>query len=281
MITQIDTLTGFDRWGPRANPLIRQTLRRETRLSLRAALWIAFGIGLAGLAISTWQTLRATTDDLSNLDWILLLVGWPFVAFTPFAVSFAAALNTRRAIVPERFELVHLTPLPNESIVWALIFEALYGLRYALIAVVGIMPVLVIKTFHVLILFDLHMQNRFRPYYSGTYVPPAQANITTATLIALGLIVGAWGLTLLGAAVGIRSAILGRRTEIAIAAAPFAVLMTMTGQCMFVGVVSSIVPYASLPGAILYGIVLAVMVVLAPYLLVINAVWRASDRWGR
>ncbi|MBN1565931.1 MAG: hypothetical protein JXA10_18970 [Anaerolineae bacterium] len=282
LFTYIDRLTRFDRWGPRANPLIRLTLQRETRLSLRSALWLAFGIGLAGLALSTWQIMHTTTDNLADLEWILVVFGWVFVVATPFGVAFSAALNTRRAIVPERFELVQITTLCNEDVVWALIFEALHGLRYALIGLVGIMPLLVIKVFHWRMVFELQYQNRFRGYYGGqNYAAPSASEIIMPTLLALGLLLAVWGLTLLGAAVGVRSALLSRRTEMAIAVAPFSVLMTVFGQCMCTTLASFAFNDADLIGVVVYALILLVLVVVAPYLLVLNVVWTTADRWDR
>jgi hypothetical protein len=62
LIAYVDARTGFDRWGPRANPLIARTLHRTGRLSLRGCLWLAFGCGLLGLAISSLRTLNAASD---------------------------------------------------------------------------------------------------------------------------------------------------------------------------------------------------------------------------
>ena len=278
-ITRIDQRTGFDRWGPRANPLIRQTLRRKTRVSL----WIAFGIGVVGLVISTWQILNATFDDLTSLDAIVLVVGWPFLAFTPFATSFSAVLHTRRAIVPERFELIHLTTLTNEAIVWALIFDALYALRYALIAVVGLMPVLVIKTFHMLLVFDFWFKEQSSYYTYDEITPPTTEGLVIPTLFALGLIVAAWGLTLLGAAFGVRSAMFRRRTEVAVSAAPFALLLLVSGQWLCLGVIAYIsydLAEYVLPEPAASIIILLVMMG-APYVMMITTMRATADRWQR
>jgi hypothetical protein len=280
VIGWVDRLTRFERWGPCANPLIRRTLRQKTPLTLRRSLWIAFGIGLAGLAISVWQLLHATSDNISNLDWILMVFVWPFLVVTPFAFSLTAALQTRRAMVAERFELVQLTALSNETIVWALMFDALYGLRYALIGVVGLMPLLVIKTFHLLIVFDLQRQNRFSYYYVGDYTPPTTSEIVVPTLLTLGLIIGVWGLTLLGVAIGVRSAVQRRHTETAIAVAPFALLSIMIGQCMCVGAVPTLLADQSGSAWDMMLIVLIGMIPV-PYVLVFHTMWTTAYHWQR
>jgi hypothetical protein len=57
----IATSTSFDRRGPDTNLLIRQVTRRDGRLSLRATLWLAFGLGI----FSTMLTLSSTVTDFS------------------------------------------------------------------------------------------------------------------------------------------------------------------------------------------------------------------------
>jgi hypothetical protein len=155
------------------------------------------------------------------------------------------------------------------------------GLRHALIAVVGVMPLMVIKIFHLLIVFDLQMQNKFAYYYSGDYTPPTRAEIILPTLLTLGLITGAWGMTLLGAAMGVRSALVRHRTETAVTAAPFALLATLVGQCVCVGAVSMLFPGDGLCGVIVFSLLVIAVVLIVPYALVINTVWTTADRWWR
>ncbi len=76
LITTIDARTGFDRWGPDANPLVRRIKRQPTRVSLRAGLWLAFVIGIAGLWPGVRNVQRITSYDLSTAESISAELGY-------------------------------------------------------------------------------------------------------------------------------------------------------------------------------------------------------------
>ena len=83
LIAGVDARTGFDRWGPPSNPLIRRLTRRPTRLTLRGALWLAFGLGLGTLAITSTAMLGRSGARLTLFESSLFFAGWLMLLLAP------------------------------------------------------------------------------------------------------------------------------------------------------------------------------------------------------
>lgn len=273
LIAYVDARTGFDRWGPHANPLIARELRRTGQLSLRECLWLAFGSGLLGLAIRTLRTLTAASD-VTLSDGLILVTIWVFEIIMPYIVAIQSAAWTYRTVRLERFELVWIMPLSNLAVVWALMFTALYRLRYALVAVIALMPYLVIEMFRLFV-----MWGAFLIHYQ--YDPPSRSDIITPTLYSLVIVCGLWGMNVLAAAVGVQAAMYRRHTSIAILVAPVSVLMIMVCPAILcVGFAPAVPPdSAPITQVMLLGVLLGVLV--APYVLTISLIHTTANMWRR
>jgi hypothetical protein len=220
LIAAIDARTHFARWGPDANPLIVQLKRQPTRLSLRATLWLAFGLGMIGLITATGITVYASASDLSSAERIVTISGWTLYLAAPFITAVGAAAGTRRAVRVDHYEVIWLTPLPNTTLVRAHAFAALYRVRYLLAALVALMPFLVVEVFHAELVLQAHLY-----YYAPQ--PPTYWDGVGSALLALYVALGLWGLIFLGAAIGVHMALLSRDAGMAVVAS-----LAMTGGTM-------------------------------------------------
>lgn len=197
MIRRIDAWTRFDRWGPSANPLTAHLLRQRVRLSLRAMLWWAFGLGLAGLAIRTWTVLHATQRAGSLWDFVVLSASWALTLFAPLIATAIAAYGSARRTQPERFELIYLTPLSNHALLRAQVFAAVHQARWLWLAMIALMPYLIIHT--LALWLAAHVETRYTEEFNeNTY-----QTVIRPTLVALAVLLGLWSTTLLGATVGV------------------------------------------------------------------------------
>lgn len=281
---RIDTLTGFHRWGPDANPVIQQAKRRSGRLSLRGALWFAFGIGLLGAAITSWQFLTTSSDQLNALDQMLLLLGWSLYALTPLVTSYWAVRHMRLVRRSVRFDALYLTPQPNFKLIEGFVFEALYAIRYTLAVLIGIMPALIIKSMQFVLVNDVHWQ--VQPTYGWStpeLTPPTVASIVIPTLYALAIALGGWGLTLLAAVSGVHLGLLRKSSELAFIAAPTAILSTLICPCVvcFCSLPALIIPDINQVCGGLLAIGLPQAIIMLPFLLAINGIILTAKLWNR
>jgi hypothetical protein len=275
ILAGIDTRTRFAKWGPDANPLIVHLKRQPSRLTLRRTLWLGFGLGLLSLGISAAAVLTAQRDQLGFFAGLVFLVGWLVTLLTPFLTASAAAVLTQRALRPERFDLIRMTPLPNETLVWAQVFTALYRMRLVYLVLVTLMPVLVVGVFFLF----LSVSSVF--YYYDP-VAPSYWEVVGPTLFALALILELWGMNLLGAAVGVRMGLLRRSTSLSIIAAPLIILIVMACPC-----VCCTSALSTLPGEftylteILLAMVLPLFLTALPYILTAQVIESTARAWRR
>jgi len=168
--------------NPAANPLIAQVLRQDRRasqgLSLRACLWLAFGLGMAGLFAATGHALTTSSDTIGIGPGLILTAGWLFHVVMPLIMASAAAAFTRRTMQAGDFALLHMTPISNDTLVRAFVFTALYRMRYVLALMVALMPFLVVETF----LLFITIETAVLYYYSTN--TPNYWEIVTPTLTA-------------------------------------------------------------------------------------------------
>jgi hypothetical protein len=269
LIGAIDARTGFDRRGPDANPLIIQLKRQPTRLSLRATLWLAFGLGMIGLAAATGITFYTSASDLSSAERIVTVSGWALYLAAPFITAVGAAAGTRRAVRVDHYEVIWLTPLSNITLVRAHAFAALYRVRYMLAALVTLMPFLVVEVFHAEVVLQAHLH-----YYMAQ--PPTYWDGVGAALLALFVAVGLWGLIFLGAAIGVRMALLGRGSGMAVVAS-----LAMTGgsilcPCLCSGFVAPHILTA--PGS---AVVVLPLLAAIPYVVAVGTLEGTAALWKR
>lgn len=129
----------------RSNPVVVRLTRRCGWPSGRTVLWLAFGLGVMSLAITTQATLHMKSIQLSTLGAALLLAAWALAILTPPITVAVAAVLVTRDMRGERFELLRLTTTLSEAtIVRGAIFATLYRMRVLLALVVGLMPALVV-----------------------------------------------------------------------------------------------------------------------------------------
>jgi hypothetical protein len=269
LIGAIDTRTRFARWGPDGNPLIVQLKRQPTRLSLRALLWLAFGLGMLGLAGATASTLYAPGSRLSGAEQTVFVAGWAAYLAAPFITAAGAAWGTRRAVRVDHYEVIWLTPLSNIALVRAHVFAALYRVRTMLGGLIALMPFLVVEVFHT----ELVLQARL--YYYAPQ-PPTYWDGVGSALLALCVAVGLWGLVFLGAAIGVRTALLGRDAGMAVVAS-----LALTGGSMLCPCVCSgyVAPHVLTSPEL--AVVLLPLLAAIPYVVAVGTMEGTAALWKR
>jgi hypothetical protein len=192
----------------------------------------------------------------------------------PYIVAILSAASTRRAVQPEQFELVQITPLSNPAVVCALVFTALYRVRYALVAVIALMPFLVIEMLRLFVMWGALMVH----YH---YDSPSRGDIITPTLYALVIVCGLWGMNVLAAAVGVQAAMVRRHTSMAILVAPFSILMIMLCPAILcTGFAPALSPdNALIRQGMLLGVLLGI--VFGPYVLTYSLIHTTANVWRR
>jgi hypothetical protein len=269
LISAIDAWTGFDRWGPDTNPLMAQLKRQPSRLSLRALLWLAFGLGILGLAAATGITVYASASDLSTAERIVTVSGWAFYLAAPFITAAGAASGTRRAVRVDHYEVIWLTPLSNTTLVRAHVFAALYRARYMLGGLVALMPFLIVEVFHAQVALQAHLY-----FYAPD--PPTYWEGVVPALLALVVVMGLWGLVFLGAAIGVRMALLRRDPHMAVVAALALTGGSMLCPCLCGGLVAP--DFLPSPAVV---IVILPLLAAIPYVVAIGTLEGTANAWPR
>jgi hypothetical protein len=277
LIAGIDTRTGFDRWGPDTNPVIRRLKRQETRLSLRAGLWLAFGLGIVGLWFGARLALRVNTYDIGTIDMIVLVFGWLAYFALPFATTILAAVTTRRALVPARFETLHLTPLPNMTLLWSFVYMTLYRLRHVCLLLLALMPFFIVENF----IFVIKISSFFSIEYSNAGTPTYWGNVSPV-LLALAFLLGLWNMNVLAAAVGVRTALKRRTLAVALFAAPSLLLLLMLSPIICCMTLTAM-PSAGLSDTLLtiLFIIIPLVLMIAPYPVAASFIHRTAEQWQR
>ena len=281
LITAIDARTGFDRWGPDANPLIRRVKRQPVRLSLRAGLWLAFVIGLAGMWPGVQNVQHITSHNMSDAEAIIVMMGWPLYFVTPFATAFMTAMGTRRALAPERFETLYVTPLSNFSIVSALVYTALYRLRTIFLLLIAFMPLFIIMNFAVVVKISSFFAIEYNGY-GGNYGHLTYWGNVGAVLLEMAFLLGLLHMNVLAAAVGVHTGLKRRSLALALFAAPSTLLLVMLSP-LFSCVVLLSVPNLEIGDTLLtaLAVIVALVLMLAPGPVAHSFMRRTADQWRR
>jgi hypothetical protein len=188
------------------NPLVQQIVQRGKWPTLRAAIWIAFGLGLLMVAVITRAILRMPAPAVPA-GWLMFL-GWLVVLVSPAVVGMVAGVSTARTVSSEAFELVRLTSLPEREIVRGLVGRALYRLRILIGLNVTALPVIVLSMIYLtLVVTQIFCTITCSSLmYVGSpcacepwpvFGPPA------AWLTLIPTVFGLWGMIGLGAALGV------------------------------------------------------------------------------
>ena len=186
--------------GFQSNPLVVRLTGKRSWPSLRAACWLAFGLGLIGLALTSAVLLNArdAIGPLTFLPFSLIA----FSAFVPPIVALIAATLTVRDTHSESYELLTATDISDTAIVQGYVFAALYKLRLLLAMTMGAIPAIVVSV------FDLVMRDRAAlcPFHvsSGSACEPPPV---TLGLVWLMIVIGLWGLNGAAAALGVNWAL--------------------------------------------------------------------------
>ena len=107
------------------NPLIARLTGQRTWFSLPVAFWLAFGLGLATLAISAWAFLHPIPSLLGYAIFGVVLL----YILTPPVILVAAATATVRDVQGEPYQLLALTDISDAALVRGYVFAALYQWR--------------------------------------------------------------------------------------------------------------------------------------------------------
>ncbi|NDJ78108.1 MAG: hypothetical protein GYB65_17810 [Chloroflexi bacterium] len=284
--TRIDAATGFDRWGPDANPLIRTLKHREGWLSLRVSLWLAFGLGLLGLVGSSRVVLQADSEQEFGAWWsALVTVGWVLTLVAPLVTVVVASLTTRYGSRRELQTLVYLTPLRNQTVVRAYVFTALYRMRPLYTILIALMPVMMVDLFW-RVLVEYVSFNTATVLFPATTVPTS-GHISPPVLYMLALVVGLWGLNIPAASLGISIGLLHRRAWAASGGAVGRLLviigLSWTGCFSCGSLCFALVGIINPPAVItLTGLgILPIFMLIAPYPLASNIMGRTARAWQR
>jgi len=276
------------------NPVVARLTQRGKWPSARAALWLAFGLGLASLAITTWETLRMESIQLGLSSTILLALAWLVTILSPPITSIVAAILVSRDASSEMYKLLRLTTLSEAVLVKGYVFAALHRVRALLALVVGLMPalavgmvqvsILVAVTFYSIMLgYSAYFQDEMYRISSG--IDPAY--VTVPALACMAVAIGLWVLNWPAAALGVGLALRWRGRVIVTIIAPMVTLLVTTLLIAISLPVLMLLPsddmFRSYWGQPYYGammLAISLFALLAPYAL--GAVMtRLAQRWAR
>jgi hypothetical protein len=247
------------------NPIIQRTFEYPSNYTMRQLLW--------GTVVAAWM-LGAVGGVLIlhgyySLVNFLWLVTWGTTVLSPVVMAGVAAQFMVREIQTGEFELLYLTTMADDKLIWGYIISTMYRMRWLIAVMVAIMPLLVICTFYVLIWLNAIVTN-ISPYIQSN--PPSQTEILLPTLAFMLLVIGMWEAAVLGTATGISFALRYRRRGMAIivsiAAASF-VMFLLTSAVWF----ALLIPQAAQIS----------MTICAPVIFVVFFVliWEYMMRWSR
>jgi len=276
------------------NPLVERLTRRGRWPSVRAALWLAFGLGLAGLAVTTLATLRMESDQLDLSSTILLALAWLVTILSPPITSIVAIILVSRDASSEMYELLHLTTLSEAVLVKGYVFATLHRVRVLLALLVGLMPALAVGMVQVSILvavifysmmlnYSAYLQDELYRISSG--IDPAY--VTGPALACMAIAIGLWGLNWPAAALGVGLALRWRGRVIVTIIAPMVTLLVTLLIAISLSVLVMLLTsddmsrsYWGQPyyGAIMLAI--SLFALLAPYALGAGMT-RLAQRWAR
>lgn len=275
-IAAIDRRTGFDRWGPDANPLIRHTRRRAGRLSLRRMLWLVFALGLGVLAIMSALTLRMTNHRIGLGETLLLIFAILFYLVAPYIAAGWANVLAYRVTRPDRFDLLRITPLPDATLIHAVLFAALHRLRWLWGLLVVLMPFLVIGAFRWWIAAVSGSYSLF-----ATTSAVDQEEIVIGTLTVLLLVIDGWGFVVLGAVLGVYVSLIVGGGPLAGMAAQAALTLAAGLHCCGLWCGLMTVASGSAQSVVDPAIMLFAVMLFIPYGLTVLLIGDLKVRWRR
>jgi len=281
-LTAVDDATGFTRWGPDSNPLIRQIKRedRAARMTLRRTLWAAWGLGMLGMFWATWDVLTITRAGVSMWTSIINLFGWTLLGFAPLFSAMTAARHTNRQLRPEHFDLVYITPLDNLAVVRARVFDVLFQQRRQLMVLIGLMPYMVGYAFYFFLRLDQHMRTVY--YFAPTDVPaPKYWSVVGPTLWVLAIILGQWGNVLLGAVWGVRMGIFRRSAFSSVSVALVTMILILFTPCICLWGVAFLAEEAVDSVEFVFMYIVPVAFLITPWLLAWKLIEHTAWVWKR
>ncbi len=223
------------------NPLVERLTRRGKWPSGRAALWLAFGLGLASLAVATWETLRMESDQPGLASMILLALAWLLTILTPPITAVFATILVSRDARSETYDLLHVTTLSEAALVRGYVFAALHRVRVLLALIVGLMPALAVGMVQVgiavAVIFYSIMLYPYPGYQDGPYgASPGldPVHVTGPALACMAIAIGLWGLNWPAAALGVGLALRWRESAVVTIVAPMAMLLIATSLPLLV-----------------------------------------------
>lgn len=247
------------------NPIIQRTIAQPATYTMRQLLWGIVPVSWSLAALGT----VAILEGYYSLVSFLWFVTWGMLVFSPVVIAGATAQLMVAEIQTGQFELLYLTTMADDKLVWGYIISMLYRMRLLVALKVAIMPLLVICTFYILIWLNVVVTN-ISPFVRA--VPPSRSEILLPTLTFMVLTTGMWEANGLGAATGIRFALRYRQRGMAIiasiAASTFAMFL-LTSAVWFA---------LLLPQAAQVSITICAPVIFVVFFLLI---WDYMLRWAR
>ena len=207
------------------NPLISRLTGKPSWFSMRASLWLAFGLGVLTLLVSVQLFLADHNPDFRTPIYLLPMLFAALAAASPPIVALIAGSLTARNVSDGSYELLTATTLSDASIVQGYLFAALYRVRGLLALAMSFVPPLVVGMLDSALHASLFLCRVNHFYHTGDYSPrmdysvcamPSASVGLTWLLIALGL----WGLNLLAAALGVGLALRWRNPLVVATLAP-------------------------------------------------------------
>jgi hypothetical protein len=237
-------------------------------------------IGMAGVWPGVLNALHANSSNLSNAEAIIVMIGWPLYFISPFATTFLTAISTKRALAPERFETLYVTPLSNFSIVSAFVYAALYRLRTIFLLLIAFMPLFILVNFTFIVKISAFFAASYS--YNGSYDVPTYWGSVGAALLEVAFLLGLLHMNLLAAAVGVHAALKRRSLALTLFAAPSTLLLVMLSpllSCMTLLAAPNIEIDDTLLTAL--AVIVALVLMLAPGPVAYRFMQRTADRWRR
>lgn len=277
-INRIDMLANGRAWGLHAYPLLVREERRHRRRTLRWSLRLGLSVGAVGLVLSTLLIRFAPPPEVGLWGGIALMLAWLVMFIAPLQISSTTARLMRTTLRAEHYDLIYITPLSNRALVRSHFLAGLHRGRAALFWQFALMPLLTVFAFYLIVLDYAPSYYGTVYYTSSTALIPAPGywQVVGPTLVVGAMLVGLWGMSLLGAALSVRESLLRRQSWLAPLTSSIVAFVVFFLPC---GVFTRIalVPTWSDPARVLVGVLMATV----PYWLTLGVLEMTARNWRR
>ena len=179
------------------DPIVERLTRRQGP-SWQRVRWLAVAVGVANLAS---EALIIALSP-SPLLWAHLAINQAVIVVGPVVLALMAASLTAAAVAREPFDLVLLTPVTEERLVWGYYLAALYRMRPLIAVLLGLTASQAVWW----VLASLGATSLVIPQFAGSLIVLAPAILPT-----LLWPIGGCGMLFVAVAAGVRTALRWRR----------------------------------------------------------------------